>query len=619
MTLYRGDCLGAHHGLFCWAAADWSGRLYRTLPGLHKAGREPCRCGPSTCLSCCFACTAGGASDAKRDGDISYPPVPLMLGGRRTANKAGGRGAISIELEDDGSYSEIGGDGDRVKLAPAKITLNDCLACSGCITSAESVLITQQSVDELLSVLQHPSAPAQGAPTRRVQLVVSVAPQCWASVAAHFGISGGEALGIISGLFRGLGAVAVLDLSLAKDLSVIETCAHAEMVYRAQQSAGGSEDKGRKTNTIMASSCPGWICYAEKREHKALPMISPVKSPQQIAGTLVKGMWAQQRGVAAKDIYHVCVMPCFDKKLEASRPEFRVPGDKGEGPEEGDSSREVDLVLSASELLELASKVLPGLEQLLHIPRGAIETLWGESRDPQTLAAQPEWGTAGTSGGFAQYVFQHLARSVHNRQVDVQEAGVGLGAPAAAVEGTAAVGGGVGNEDVEMGDGSDEGAARRAEVCVWKQGRNSDMHELVLEAQGQGGAQDAKRPLLRVARCYGFRNIQNITRQLKSPKGCPYDFVEVMACPSGCINGGGQIRAEDGGEAPKARLARVMQIFRDGQTIREPSLMKDGQARAIYASVIKGAPNSQAAAALLHTSYKAAEDPTRSNPIGIQW
>ncbi len=30
----------------------------------------------------------------------------------------------------------------------AKITLNDCLACSGCITSAESILIDQQDYHE---------------------------------------------------------------------------------------------------------------------------------------------------------------------------------------------------------------------------------------------------------------------------------------------------------------------------------------------------------------------------------------------------------------------------------------------------------------------------------------
>lgn len=44
--------------------------------------------------------------------------------------------------------------GEEKKLQKAQITLNDCLACSGCITSAESVLITQQSQEELYNVLQ---------------------------------------------------------------------------------------------------------------------------------------------------------------------------------------------------------------------------------------------------------------------------------------------------------------------------------------------------------------------------------------------------------------------------------------------------------------------------------
>lgn len=44
-------------------------------------------------------------------------------------------------------------DGSKTKLEKAKITLNDCLACSGCITSAESVLIAQQSHDEFYKIL----------------------------------------------------------------------------------------------------------------------------------------------------------------------------------------------------------------------------------------------------------------------------------------------------------------------------------------------------------------------------------------------------------------------------------------------------------------------------------
>jgi iron only hydrogenase large subunit-like protein len=40
------------------------------------------------------------------------------------------------------------------------------------------------------------------------------------------------------------------------------------------------------------------------------------------------------------------------------------------------------------------------------------------------------------------------------------------------------------------------------------------------------------RAVLRFAAAYGFRNIQGLMRRIKSGK-CPYDFVEVMACPSG--------------------------------------------------------------------------------------
>ena len=38
--------------------------------------------------------------------------------------------------------------------------------------------------------------------------------------------------------------------------------------------------------------------------------------------------------------------------------------------------------------------------------------------------------------------------------------------------------------------------------------------------------------MLKFAAAYGFRNIQNLVQKMKRGK-CPYQFVEVMACPSG--------------------------------------------------------------------------------------
>ena len=71
---------------------------------------------------------------------------------------------------------------------------------------------------------------------------------------------------------------------------------------------------------MLSSSCPGWVCYAEKVQGAAvLPLLSKVKSPQQVAGSLLKYGLAAGKQVAPERTYHVTVMPCFDKKLEASR------------------------------------------------------------------------------------------------------------------------------------------------------------------------------------------------------------------------------------------------------------------------------------------------------------
>ncbi len=43
-------------------------------------------------------------------------------------------------------------------------------------------------------------------------------------------------------------------------------------------------------------------------------------------GTLVKRHLGAQWGLQPEQIYHCAIMPCYDKKLEASREDFNVPG-----------------------------------------------------------------------------------------------------------------------------------------------------------------------------------------------------------------------------------------------------------------------------------------------------
>ena len=65
----------------------------------------------------------------------------------------------------------------------------------------------------------------------------------------------------------------------------------------------------------------------------------------------------------------------------------------------------------------------------------------------------------------------------------------------------------------------------------------------------------------------GFRNIQNLVQKMKR-KRCTYDFVEVMACPSGCLNGGAQARQEEetaaavSSAAAKAALENLVALHR---------------------------------------------------------
>ena len=64
-----------------------------------------------------------------------------------------------------------------------------------------------------------------------------------------------------------------------------------------------------------------------------------------------------------------------------------------------------------------------------------------------------------------------------------------------------------------------------------------------------------------MAQAYGFRNIQNLVQKMKR-KRCDYDFVEVMACPGGCLNGGAQCRPDEGKETSKEMVAKLEEEVR---------------------------------------------------------
>ncbi|KAK0153121.1 Cytosolic Fe-S cluster assembly factor NARFL [Merluccius polli] len=446
--------------------------------------------------------------------------------------KKPGQSVTKIQIEDDGSYFQINQDGGKQKLEKAKITLNDCLACSGCVTSAESVLIAQQSQEEIYKVLRNNKLASA---TEQVVVVVSVSPQSRASLAARFGMSSSETGRRLTSFFKGLGVHHVFDTGFSRTFSLLES--QQEFLERFQR-----REQDKTALPMLTSSCPGWICYAEKTHGEfILPYISTTRSPQQMMGSLVKDYFAGKQGLSPRQIYHVAVMPCYDKKLEASRPDFYL---------EEEESREVDLVITSGEVLSMLEQEKVILNEVEMAP---LDELFSNMSGNELLSH-----AGGGSGGYLHHVFINTAKQLFGEEV---------------------------------------------KELTYKTLKNKDFQEVTLEKDGV--------VLLRFATSYGFRNIQNLVQKLKRGKS-PYHFVEVMACPSGSLNGGGQLKALPN-QTSKELLQQVEQIYMaDMPSIPE----EDARVAELYRSWLQGV-GEERAKQLLRTQYHGVEK--MSNGLIIKW
>ncbi|XP_029805774.1 cytosolic iron-sulfur assembly component 3 isoform X2 [Suricata suricatta] len=526
-------------------------------------------------------------------------------------DKRSGSGVAKIHIEDDGSYFQVTPDGGTRKLEKAKISLDDCLACSGCVTSAETVLITQQSHEELRKVLD---ANKMAAPGQQRLVVVSVSPQSRASLAAHFELNPADTARKLTAFFKKIGVHRVFDTSFSRNFSLLESQREFVQRFRGQADSaqalpvltsvcpgaftlparvrgmlGGPPrgQDGRSGGRSWPESYPGspsspkqgcqtldsrvgtfsngtrtppnapewqapprpaaprvaagWVCYAEKTHGSFLvPHLSSARSPQQVMGSLVKDFFAQQQHLTPDRIYHVTVMPCYDKKLEASRPDFFS---------QEYQTRDVDCVITTGEVLKLLEEEGVSLSDLEPAPLDSLCS--------SVSAQEPSSHRGGGSGGYLEHVFQHAARELFGIHVD---------------------------------------------KVTYRPLRNKDFQEVTLEKEG--------RVVLHFAAAYGFRNIQNLVQKIKRGR-CPYHYVEVMACPTGCLNGGGQLK--DPSTPRKELLQRVETLY---SSVRTQAPEDAPGVRELYRAWLQG-EGSERAGRLLHTSYHAVEK--ASSGLGIRW
>lgn len=97
----------------------------------------------------------------------------------------------------------------------ATVSLNDCLACSGCVTSAEAVLIAEQSNQKFLSKLQ-------SLPLSNEIIVVQISPNSRASIADFLGLSPIETFVLISAALKSKGVKYVVDSAAGADVYLME-------------------------------------------------------------------------------------------------------------------------------------------------------------------------------------------------------------------------------------------------------------------------------------------------------------------------------------------------------------------------------------------------------------
>ena len=370
-------------------------------------------------------------------------------------------------------------------------------------------------------------------------MIVSVSEQARASVAAKYSMNNSEIQRKLTWFFKKhLKCQSVIDLSLARDAVLVETATEFITRFRSEKSP------------LLNSSCPGWICYAEKTHPALIPNISKVKSPQQLMGTLVK-----RQG----DVIHVTIMPCYDKKLEASRDQFQVNG-----------VRDVDLVLTTTELEELVAK--EGFPGFLGLKEDDLE---GFSKvhpsNPNILL-----GTDGSSsGGYLSYIFIIAAKTLFNMSIS--------------------------HSDILNGSNG-------VEVIQKSRKNSSDFIQINLVDPSNPNLK-----LLRFAAAYGFKNIQNVVRKLKGSEQ-NWDYVEIMACPSGCINGGGQLRNE-------SFTGKDWILASESAYTSTPSLgvtpTVSIKHNSLFQILLASIPE-QERSLIFYTTYKAVEKKI-TNALGVKW
>ena len=298
-------------------------------------------------------------------------------------------------------------------------------------------------------------------------------------------------------------------------------------------------EKDESVKLPLTTSCsPGWIKFIEHIFPSYLPNVSTCKSPQQMFGALAKTYYAQKKNLDPKNIVSVSIMPCTAKKYEANRPEMRDSG-----------YQDVDYVLTTRELARMIRQA--GLD-FTKLDESKYDSLMGTSTGAGVIF--------GATGGVMEAALRTAYQIVTGREVPFENLEI---TPVRGMEG-------VKEATVKITDCQPDWA--------------------FLE-----GAE------LKCAVAHGLASAREIMNNIDQGKA-NYHFVEVMACPGGCLGGGGQPIPTD----PEIRQKRADAIYAEDRDMPIRKSHDNPEVQALYADFLE-APNSHKAHELLHTHYRERE------------
>ncbi|MCD4702024.1 MAG: [FeFe] hydrogenase, group A [Candidatus Aegiribacteria sp.] len=286
----------------------------------------------------------------------------------------------------------------------------------------------------------------------------------------------------------------------------------------------------------MTTSCsPGWIKFIEHKYPELLPNVSTCKSPQQMFGALSKTYLANKEGVDPSKVICVSIMPCTAKKYEKDRPEMRDSGYK-----------DVDYVLTTRELARMIQEAGIDFDNL----RDEKYDRWmGDSTGAAVIF--------GATGGVMEAALRTAYEIVTGQEIPFE------GLNVTAVRGME----GIKDAAITMPD-------RMA-----------------------GGFEFLAGVTLKVAVAHGLSNARKLMDKVRAGE-VDYHFIEIMACPGGCLGGGGQPIPTN----PTVRKKRSDAIYEEDAMLHYRKSHANPEVQLLYAEFLKE-PLGHKSHELLHTHY----------------